>query len=1570
MTAQLKTFSVVSDLKGLRQILVPDYQTIQERNRDDDYDNRWDWETTDVLAESSSSATTDGSADWMQRLMSSSVTISPYSDLMAFAKSSYLAVYRLKSPPQPQTLQPMATTDAATTSDNQSAPELHLYFETQLTDGQNFSETITSLLLVPIVSQQKSSVALYDWTAIVIGFSSGYFRVYTENGKLLLSQCFHDEPVMDIKCQTFRPNSPSDSDQLLVVYKTSVVIIDGFSLYQTLRLCRTRLAKNQSLVVAVDGWNSDPTLTFNYKKWRLDDGKVINDCQSCGSNTHTYLDNLMTISLNKGPNAQPTPVPTSDLLITCGQNPFVGFYTPIEPTTPILNELTNAMVSKVKNMIPFGGLFGGGGSGNKSLEDSPKNLPPIPIPLKLGMFDKKIGLSVSVSPNKQLAAVVDDFGRVTLIDIADRLAVRMWKGYRDAQVGWIEVQEEGVMADNNNKTAAADSLPKRVTFIVIYAPKRGILEVWCTQLGPRVGAFNVGKSCRLIQCQHSIMGLNALIVDQFNKSRKQQDLDDKCRCYLFDYNTGIVYHIDIPFLCALTDPNSKRTRDLHLFRELQQLLKSETTTSSSSSSSSSVVDKVSELVGMLKTAEMRRNAIIQEICQLKQLNVIKLVTTRLRDQLMASLEKNELDFENKLVIQMCARVLQLCRLYELSTDSIGSSSSSDDGHHQHMPTGLETNYITDSCQPPDIQLLIETLGWKGSDIARILSYIAFKDGLTGGGGGGFFDHQNNVDNSQSLPKATTGTTNTPTTTTTTITIADLLSHFVLYSNHLVTTTTTTNTSNTSDGNQELVLYSDIPVELNVDLTIGGIDTNSISIGSSNQLLPLSHFLFQTYQQTDGCLQLQSLLKSSCILPTNLLHLFFICWLSSNTCYYWKCWQYFHQSLTVLMDIIKQQDANITVERIDDEVEEEDRLSNDWRDILVIISESPNIMAALTAVQVIRSINSKDRSDANAAKQPQQQQLAVVGDYGSDDSEWETLHIDNESLNLMIKQLEDVFLLDMLLHSNRMKIAATNDDDDDDDDNDGDLGDNDHKYTVPNISLAFLLGSGPGIVSELVAKWAINSDLSPDIFNTLIETNTAQVEQMDQTSDSRDDDDEKVTITSDRIAIGQEAIEIDSFDLKTTVQLIDHVRRCFPNCVESDVLLVNCSWELMVRWNRDPTTQLVNQSLDNCLRYLSYVSSAVLKHNVSCLIWKTFVMKRFECLCQLIEKMGRTPKDRICRKELAITENQLEAFVDFANHLLELILNTNMLAEIEPLPLFSTDDWWRPQQSSIPLIANTSLQQQQQSSPSSASVMPLVVLAVHQKLANGALVLEHSRVATIVQLIVAFQLKSSRPLSLFPVVVQQYLFKEFHTYPVVGGTGGTTAAASGGGNVADTVLNTNRTKFALTAISAIVQTIPVYSESESDSDYIVNQSKHYSLANKWFGKILTISREWDLNIDEIRRKFVYDLYYYGCDQLAEEAVTSVVDVMSLGQQLATVAGIRVLAAINQRYGSVDQMHTLPTNILFWLKNLSTDTNCYTASPVRLTIALLQHINNYVNSDKHYSRISDTLLETIKILDRKQ
>jgi hypothetical protein len=43
----------------------------------------------------------------------------------------------------------------------------------------DYSETITSVLCVPIKSLQKSSQGMPDWICVILGFHTGFVRMYT-----------------------------------------------------------------------------------------------------------------------------------------------------------------------------------------------------------------------------------------------------------------------------------------------------------------------------------------------------------------------------------------------------------------------------------------------------------------------------------------------------------------------------------------------------------------------------------------------------------------------------------------------------------------------------------------------------------------------------------------------------------------------------------------------------------------------------------------------------------------------------------------------------------------------------------------------------------------------------------------------------------------------------------------------------------------------------------------------------------------------------------------------------------------------------------------------------------------------------------------------------------------------------------------------------------------------------------------------------------------------------------------------------------------------------------------------
>jgi uncharacterized protein with FMN-binding domain len=76
----------------------------------------------------------------------------------------------------------------------------------------------------------------------------------------------------------------------------------------------------------------------------------------------------------------------------------------------------------------------------------------------------------------------------------------MWKGYRDAQCSWIQVEEE---LSSKSRTKEG----RTAVFLVIYAPRRGHLEVYAMQQGSKVATFNVSKHGRYVLSSYAFIVL-------------------------------------------------------------------------------------------------------------------------------------------------------------------------------------------------------------------------------------------------------------------------------------------------------------------------------------------------------------------------------------------------------------------------------------------------------------------------------------------------------------------------------------------------------------------------------------------------------------------------------------------------------------------------------------------------------------------------------------------------------------------------------------------------------------------------------------------------------------------------------------------------------------------------------------------------------------------------------------------------------------------------------------------------------------------------------------------------------
>ena len=216
----------------------------------------------------------------------------------------------------------------------------------------------------------------------------------------------------------------------------------------------------------------------------------------------------------------------------------------------------------------------------------PKIEPPTPLSSRFSLRDlRRNGERIIIAPANNLAASTDSFARVILIDVLKGTGVRIFKGYRDAQIGWICIDDES--EEKTNKRYAL--------YLIIYAPRRGLLEIWGCQQGIRVAAFNVGKNCKLVYPGYFMLSLNGSLCNYQLKTSPTQ-------CFLLS-SDGIIKTIHIPFHLILSDKSNQRVRDTILLKKVKSTLRER------SSESDSLWEELNVLLKDFKTASMKQQAL-------------------------------------------------------------------------------------------------------------------------------------------------------------------------------------------------------------------------------------------------------------------------------------------------------------------------------------------------------------------------------------------------------------------------------------------------------------------------------------------------------------------------------------------------------------------------------------------------------------------------------------------------------------------------------------------------------------------------------------------------------------------------------------------------------------------------------------------------------------------------------------------------------------------------------------------------------------------------------------------------
>ncbi|MGH0142372.1 UNVERIFIED_CONTAM: hypothetical protein FKN15_077811 [Acipenser sinensis] len=534
-----------------------------------DKDLNWedaDWgsweekESDEAVQEESVSA--PHSASWLQDCV---LSLSPTNDLMVIAREQR-AVF----------LAPKWKTG------DSGREEMQLALSWSGALNAEEGECVSSAICIPLASQKRSSTGRPDWTCIVVGFTSGYVRFYTEGSS---------QPLLSHVA-------------LAVASKLTSALFNAASGWLGWK------NKNEEEPVQKQKPKMEPATPLAVRETRP------------------------FITLQERVNQGDTP-----LHYTTGQSepgrhaPSLQYWTHEE-----LSILYPCALVTIDGFSLFQSLRACRNQVARAAAAGNENVQPPPLAYK-------------------------KWGLQDMDSIVDHASI----GYRDAQVGWIQVVEVLHERELDPRSAPPSPQgPSRVAqFLVIYAPRRGILEVWGTQQGARVGAFNVGKHCRLLYPGYKIMGLNNVTSQGWQPQTQQ--------VCLIDAATGSMRTVNVPFHLALSDKKSERARDMHLVKRLGALLKAKEL------SSETVETEAKNILQDIKYPAIKKQA-LESLLSSKNMPLSSL--TSIAQALLDSLKGQDPEGVDEALLQLCSSQLKLLQLYtdieKIHSEGVGQDSSTAD----------------------------------------------------------------------------------------------------------------------------------------------------------------------------------------------------------------------------------------------------------------------------------------------------------------------------------------------------------------------------------------------------------------------------------------------------------------------------------------------------------------------------------------------------------------------------------------------------------------------------------------------------------------------------------------------------------------------------------------------------------------------------------------------------------------------------------------------------------------------------------------------------------------------------
>ncbi|KAJ4428920.1 hypothetical protein ANN_25916 [Periplaneta americana] len=379
------------------------------------------------------------------------------------------------------------------------------------------------------------------------------------------------------------------------------------------------------------------------------------------------------------------------------------------------------------------------------------------------------------------------------------------------------------------------------------------------------------------------------------------------------------------------------------------------------------------------------------------------------------------------------------------------------------------------------------------------------------------------------------------------------------------------------------------------------------------------------------------------------------------------------------------------------------------------------------------------------------------------------------------------------------------------------------------------------VSQLVAQWLSSTGIDPHRLVDLSDVEFDSVEQQEQPGEeSRFRKTTSLDIKEGSKLEVEQGSEVTPANEHETEILsnLSTLKRHFPYSLSSSILLANLCWEFMLTWHRN-VDEL--NALRAAIKCLQVIPSPHLKEGLCSLIWSMHLRQKFESAARLFQKVGKVPKERLCRQDIGISDLEMPLFLDTCMVFLDTFMEASLMSVAHtPMDISRYEELWNCGVSGPP---------------------PLVELAMAQPAVNYELLHLHYQLAMALHMLAFFSMRFPKPISsLFDNVGQAALFADLTSQPQLPS------------HNPDPTLVIYRTQFLSRVISGAIQMIQLVEWDENSQDDKVTRLDA-RLAVQWISKCYNLASVWQVSSDSLRRYQICELYSNGFDRLAEEVSVS-------------------------------------------------------------------------------------------------